>query len=114
MRRTQGEWAQIVARYRASGLSVRRFTADEGVSEQSLRNWTRKLDEPRALQRRNGSGFVEIGETVRQGLPTGEKGAIAAGDGLVIRLENDVCLEVGPRTDRELLAWVLALLGHGS
>ena len=114
MRRTQGEWARIVARYRASELSVRRFTADEGVSEQSLRNWTLKLDGPRALQRRSGTGFVEIEESARQGLPNGERGAIAAGDGLVIKLESGVCLEVRPRTDRELLAWVLTLLEHAS
>ena len=114
MRRTQGEWAGIVARHRTSGLSVRHFSADEGISEQSLRNWSRKLDGPRSLHTQRGTGFVEIGEAARPGLPEGEDLGIAAGDGLVIRLGNDVVIEVGPMTDRELLGWVLTLLRHAS
>lgn len=112
MRRTQGEWAQIVARYRKSGLSLRRFSADEGISEQSLRNWSRKVDGPRSPHTRRGTGFVEIGGAAWPGLPEGEALAIAAGIGLVIRLGNGMGIEVGPRTDRKLLGWVLALLGH--
>lgn len=110
MRRTQGEWAGIVARYRTSGLSMRRFSADEGVSEQSLRNWTRKLDVPRSLHARRGTGFVEIGEAARAGLHEGEDQCVAAGGGLVIRLGNGMGIEAGPQTDRELLAWVLTFL----
>ena len=60
MRRTQGEWVRIVASYQTSGLSVRRFSADEGVSEQSLRNWTRKLVGPRSIQAQKDTEFVEI------------------------------------------------------
>jgi len=67
MRRTQGEWAQIVTRYRTSGLSAQRFSADEGISEQSLRNWMRKLDGPGSLRTRRETGFVEIGGSARPG-----------------------------------------------
>ena len=114
MRKTQGEWARIVARYRTSGLSARRFSADEGVDEQSLRNWTRKLDGQRAIQIRRTTGFVEIGGASRPNPLTDEGFSPAGGDGLVIRLGNGVGLEVRPETDRELLAWVLALMRHES
>jgi hypothetical protein len=114
MRRTQGEWARIVARYRTSGRSARRFSADEGISEQSLRSWTRKLDGPRSMQTRRDEGFVEIGGTARPGPLNGEDVATAAGDGFVIRLESGVGIEVRPKTDRALLGWVLTLLMDAS
>lgn len=115
MRRKQGEWVRIVARFQASGLSVRHFAAKEGVSEQSLRNWSRKLGEARDLESSRGAGFVEIGEPC-QGLPEGKGTAIGTGepDWLVIRLESGVSIEVGPQTDLALLEGVLALLGHAS
>ena len=117
MRRTEGEWARVVARYRASGQSVRRFSSDEGVGEQSLRNWVRKLELAKAvIHRHRGSGFVEIARTTGL-VPAKRMGAgaePAAGLGLVIRLGNGVSIEVRPGTDRELLAWVLVLLGTAS
>ncbi len=81
MRRTQGEWARIVASYRTSGLSVRRFSADKGVSEQSLRNWTRKLGSPRTPQARSGTGFVERGsaEALDQGPSVGKQWPLRPG-----------------------------------
>jgi len=114
MRRTQGEWARIVARYRTSGQSVRSFSADQGVSEQSLRNWTRKLGRPRPIQARRDAGFVEIEESALSGSFDGKGVAAAAGDGLVIRLESGVCIEVRPEIDRALLGWLLTLLRHAS
>ena len=104
-----------MARYQTSGLSVRRFAAKEGVSEQSLRNWSRKLDEARDLESSLGAGFVEIGEPSQE-LPEGKgtaSGTVQPG-GLVIRFETGVCIEVGPQADLALLESVLALLGHAS
>lgn len=114
MRRTQGEWTRIVARYRKSGQTARRFSAEEGVSEQSLRNWTRKLDGPRSNHAKRDTGFVEIGEIAHSEQLDGEVVATIVEDGFVIRLESGVHLEVGPRTDRELIAWVLTFLRHAS
>jgi len=113
MRRTQGEWARIVARYRKSGWTARHFSADEGVSEQSLRNWTRKFDGPISNPAKSDTGFVEIGGTAHSG-PLAREVVTIVGDGLVIRFESGVHLEVGPRTDRELLSWVLTFLRHAS
>jgi transposase-like protein len=114
MRRTQGEWSRIVACYQTSGQSARHFSKDEGISEQSLRNWTRKLGRPRPIQAQRDTGFVEI---VASPLPrpiNGESVATAAGDGFVIRLESGVCLEMRPEIDRALLGWLLTLLRHAS
>ncbi|MGO8694013.1 MAG: IS66 family insertion sequence element accessory protein TnpA [Rectinemataceae bacterium] len=114
MRRTQGEWVRIVARYQTSGLSVRRFSADEGVSEQSLRNWTRKLVGPRSIEAQKDTEFVEIVASPLSRSINGESVATAAGDGFVIRLESCVCIEVRPEVDRTLLEWLLTLLRQSS
>ena len=37
MRRSQGEWARIVARYRKSGQTTRRFSAEEGFRSSAIR-----------------------------------------------------------------------------
>lgn len=118
MRRTMGEWSRIVASYQTSGQSARHFSKDEGISEQSLRNWTRKLGRPRSIQALRDKEFVEIvasplsrpinGESVASVVAT------AVGDGFVIRLESGVCLEVRPEVDRALLGWLLTLLRHAS
>jgi len=113
MRRTQEEWAQIVARYRKSGRTARHFSADEGISEQSLRNWTRKLDGSRSNPAKRDTGFVEIRATAHSG-PLDKEVVAIVGDGLVISFESGVHIEVGPRTDRELLSWVLTFLRHAS
>ena len=114
MRRTQADWARIVARYRKSGLSVRRFSTDEGISEQSLRNWTRKVVGPESIHERKDTGFVEIVRTGQPGPLDGNGLATAAGAGLVIWLESGACIEVRPETDRDLLGWVLTVLGRAS
>ena len=114
MRRTQDEWARIVERYGTSGKSLRRFSADEGVSEQSLRNWTRKLGRPRHKQSPRDTGFVEIGGSVLSGPSNGEGVTTAAGCGFVIMLESGVCLEVRPGIDHALLEWLLAFLRRAS
>ncbi len=112
MRRTEGEWARIVARKGGSGLSMRRFAANEGVSEQSLRSWAKKLDGVNPQSTRSGGGFVEIGEGSGQRQPEGTRGGMPAPCGLVIRLASGVNIEAGPGTDRELLGWVLDQLGR--
>jgi len=58
MRRTKDEWAEIVERYRTSDLTCRQFSGKNGISEQSLRNWFRKLDSRNILHEGQAEGFV--------------------------------------------------------
>ncbi len=113
MRRTKDEWERIVARYRASDLSYRRFSAKEGISEQSLRNWIRKLEGLDPLDDSSSEGFVEIAAEPNKtrSLDGNEQRGT---EGPVIRLGNNLSIEVQPETDRALLAWVLSLLRRAS
>jgi hypothetical protein len=110
MRRTKDEWAGIVARYRTSDLTYRQFSAKNVISEQSLRNWVRKIDGGNAANgNRTSNEFVEIG--VKPDQRRALDGNVHKGtDGLSIRLRDGLRIEVQPETDRDLLVWVLTLL----
>lgn len=114
MRRTKDECERIVAQYRTSGLSCRQFSVKNGISEQSLRNWVRKLDgRNTTLHNRTSEGFVEIAakpNKIKSLDGNGRNGT----DGLVIRLGDGLRIEVLPETDRDLLEWVLTLLRRAS
>jgi hypothetical protein len=109
MRRTKAEWARIVAQYRTSELSCRQFSDKEGISEQSLRNWARKLDGQNIIPERTSEGFVEITGDLNQRKTLDGNGRTGT-DGLVIRLGDGLRIEVQRETDRDLLAWVITLL----
>jgi hypothetical protein len=47
-RRSHEEWAEIVARFQASGLSARRFASQEGVGVVSLLRWIPRVAEANA------------------------------------------------------------------
>jgi transposase-like protein len=110
MRRSKGEWERIVDRYRASGQSARGFSAEAGIGEQSLRNWARKLGKRDGQRRAKANGFVEIGK----GAGPREESAFTVSRGFVIRFQGGLSIEVEPGTDRELLGWLLELLGVAS
>lgn len=42
-RRTRDEWRQLVAEWRASGLTAAAFTAERGLSVHSLLGWSSRL-----------------------------------------------------------------------
>lgn len=42
-RRTQREWAELVARFRQSGLTLKAFAERENLSLGSLQRWNRRL-----------------------------------------------------------------------
>ena len=50
----QSQWRARLARWRKSGLSIRRFCFDEGVSEPSFFSWRRRL-----LSDGNGDASIE-------------------------------------------------------
>jgi hypothetical protein len=112
MRRTRDEWERIVARYRKSGLSCHRFSAEEGISEWSLRDWARRIEGQEPSRERATEGFIEVGEPTRPRSPDGSDRRGTRG--LVIRLGNGVGIEVRPDTDRDLLGWLVTLLGRAS
>jgi transposase-like protein len=114
MRRTRDEWAEIVERYRKSDLSLSQFSVRNGISEQSLRNWVRKLDGGNAgHDNRTSEGFVEIAVKPNQANSLDGNGRRGT-DGLVIKLSDGLRIEVRPETDRDLLALVLMLLRRAS
>ena len=110
MRRTRNEWAEIVGRYKGSGLSMRGFCQSEGIIEQSLRNWVARIS--------GGSdaahGFVEVEAAIASDrhdvTETANDDAPVGRQGLTIRLCDGTGIEVHPDTDRSLLEWVLILL----
>ena len=111
MRRTRDEWAKIVERFEESGLKVGRFSQREGVTEQSLRIWTRRLGEGRTVAEETETGsFVEIRTPGRSNRTVKSAFAEKHGQGLAIRFPMGAVIEVRPGTDRKTLEWVLAVM----
>ena len=114
MRRTRGEWVKIVERYQASGLTVQRFCQRAGVSEQSLRNWIRRINSGTDPTSGKKQGFVEVGhaDQASRSMATCTAGDAvpASSSGLTLRLPGGVEIEVHFDTDHRALDWVLALL----
>ena len=54
--RSSSERAQVVAAYKASGLSQEAFCKHEGIAKSSLYKWCRQKDKEPTLQ----SGFINI------------------------------------------------------
>jgi hypothetical protein len=105
MRKTKAEWAKIVERYKRSGLSIRRFCEQNGIGEQSLRNWVSKLNLGPVTADDNYPGFIEIPSTASMG-PTVASPHL----GLLIHFPDGISIEVPPTTDHDLLERVLVLL----
>lgn len=116
MRRTRGEWVTIIEKYHASGLTVRRFCQRAGVSEQSLRNWIRRINSGTDPTSGSEQGFVEVYHADQASRPVATcavGGAVpASSSGLTLRLPGGVEIEVHFDTDHRALDWVLALLGN--
>jgi transposase-like protein len=116
MRRTRDEWIKIIESYHASGLTVRRFCRRAGVSEQSLRNWIRRIDLGTAPASAKEQGFVEVGHADQVSRPVAAStagGSVPAySSGLTLRLPSGVQIDVHFDTDRRALDWVVALLGN--
>lgn len=120
-------WREVVARQAASGVSVRRFCADEGIAEASFYAWRRELAlRDRETQAVSQAGEAPTGPNGRQG-----EGRLAAspnngGEFIPLRLiEEPGSLEVvhpggcrvriGGRVDAATLQQVLEVLdGRGT
>lgn len=114
MRRTKEEWAEIVESYQASELTVRQFCQAENVSEQSLRNWNKRLVAGNESTPNVEHGFVEVRSIIDTGWQESceekSRDPSCQRTGLIIRFHDDTVIEVQPDTDRATLAWVLALM----
>jgi len=67
VRRSREERAELVSKYRSSGLSLQSFCEQEGIPISSLRNWLlpkrsskRTRDSSRDTGKRNSGAFVEV------------------------------------------------------
>lgn len=117
MRRTKDEWAKVVAAYRNSGLTMRRFCQTEGIVAQSLHNWITRVKSAEATPGAT-HGFVEVRQEVMASRrdsvfrDSGETIADRGGhrNGLTIRFRDGSVIEVSPDTDRPTLEWVLTLM----
>jgi len=95
MTRAQGE--DLVARWRASGLSQSAFCRQQGYPEKRLWRWAAALrhDPSPALLRADGSGGFT---------------AVVAGSGVRIRLASGAAIELDAHCDTQLLRRVLEAL----
>jgi len=105
MRRKKVEWIRIVEQFQKSGLTIKRFSAQKDIGEQSLRNWSRKLGRESSAAGDSNSGFVEIP------IVDAPVGAVSAMCGISIRFGTGITIEVSRDSDRGLLAWVFHELG---
>lgn len=103
-RRTPEQWASLVKEYEASGQSQRRFCAERGIGQSTLRYWRRRLqrDRPRG-GRISGARLVPVRVC--------EDGPSHAGSGLTLRVGKSLRVEVGADFDAATLQRVLATLG---
>src|SRR5690606_10254815 len=85
--------------FRASGMSVRSWCAEQGIKEHQLRYWLRRLDSDDT----QGPRWIPV--TLNGAGPWEEA------RGLVIRIGR-ATIEVGPGFDRTLLADVVRVLTH--
>lgn len=79
--RAESEWAEIVKRYEAGGLSQFEFCEREGIAKSTFSRWYHKLG--------IGKG---AGKLVELGVPAGDKSAVAVEvefpTGLVLRIRG--------------------------
>ncbi len=96
-------WQMVIETWQASGLSVRQFCKDEGLSEPSFYFWRKKLtktdtSEPDSQKDTGGCGFIEVS------IPGGNSSA------LELVLVSGNILRIGSSVDNEALNNVLSVL----
>jgi transposase-like protein len=99
-------WRRMVRRCSRSGLSVRAFCAEQGLSEPSFYAWRRTL----AVRDEAAVRFVPVQVTSQPQPTTTEEGSLGA---LELVLRSGRRLRIGPGFDGPTLARLLALLEEG-
>ena len=96
-------WRRMVRQWRGSGLSVRDFCTDRGISEPSFYAWRRTIAERDA-----NAAFVPV-HVVPDARPAGD----ASRQGLELLVSGGRVLRIGPGFDEPTLRRLLALLEEG-
>lgn len=99
-------WRTRVRQWRTSGLSVRAFCAERGLSEPSFYAWRRTLAEREAT----AVQFVPLTVTPEARTATGADGSAGAVE-LILGAGRRLC--IGPGFDGPTLTRLLALLEEG-
>ena len=104
-RRRQQQWAKLVEEYEASGQSQRRFCAEHGIGQSSLRYWRRRLEQG------SGAEGAQVARGVRLvALKVLDDASALADSGLVVVSRRGVRVEIARGFDAGTLARVLATL----
>jgi len=104
-RKTPEQWARLVEEYEASGQSQRRFCAEHGIGQSSLRYWRRRLEQ------RAGAGDAQASPGVRLvALKVPDDAPALADSGLVVVSPRGVRVQIARGFDAGTLARMLATL----
>ena len=104
-RRTPQQWARLVEKYEASGQSQRRFCAEHGIGQSSLRYWRRRLGQGAGAEGGQASPGVRlVAVKVLDDAPA------LPDSGLVVVSPRGVRVQIARGFDTATLARVLAAL----
>lgn len=104
-RRTPQQWARLVEEYEGSSQSQRRFCAEYGIGQSSLRYWRRRLGRGAGTEDAQGAtGARLVAVKVR------EDASALADSGLVVVAARGVRVQIALGFDAATLARVLATL----
>ena len=102
-RRTPDQWSTLVKEYEASGQSQRRFCAERGIGQSTLRYWRRRLEESGISSRRIEPRLVPV--------RVFDDGPSPAGSGLTLVVRDGLRIELAPEFDNTTLQRLLAAVG---
>jgi len=104
-RRTAQQWARLVEEYEASGQSQRRFCAEHGIGQSSLRYWKRRLEQGASTaDTQAATGVRLVAVKVIEDAPA------LADSGLVVVSPHGVRVQIARGFDAATLSRVLATL----
>jgi len=102
-RRTPQQWARLVQEYQASGQSQRRFCAEHGIGQSSLRYWKRRLEQGTDTQNAQAATGIRL-----VALKVIEDTPALADSGLMVVAPRGVRIQIARGFDAATLARVLA------
>ena len=101
--KTPQQWARLVEEYQASGQSQRRFCAEHGIGQSSLRYWKRRLEQGTDTQNAQAATGIRL-----VALKVIEDTPALADSGLMVVAPRGVRIQIARGFDAATLARVLA------
>ena len=98
----QAFWQMVLETFTSSGLSVRQFCQQEGLSEPSFYSWRKKLTQPATSD--SEKEVIKPTPFIQVSLPKSKSG------GLELLLASGHTLRIPSGTDRQTLTHVLSAL----